>query len=426
MAGDESFELGTFESPLERFLRALGRQGDEGIVAALQGAIELGGKWSDPASEITLGGNDLYQNAQWRARWAETRERFRRHMHLSPQQIETLDQLASEAGEESFASWYILLEVVYPAAVASASGESRIGVAANLGYAAAKSGQFERARQATADAVETMAILDRLSLGDAGWLSKARGALGRQWAKTKEQGGVSREPFDVADDPSSEWLDLILWNTDYTSAAGLLAQSDATLRLAVRFEDWTDRLGRSLDALIPRLLAHALLVEDPDGHSGSFFTARLAVTIADALIELQLWASAVAVYRRIAEMPDADLAHPLWLHAQLQHAYCAAMQGDARRCRALLEVVDLAKLRSMAKLVITVGAELARYYVIAAVGRSLGASAGMSHTRAQIDDLLAQVRIIASPDPKDRTEWLRTLFVAILNRDVQYMLSGVP
>jgi len=419
-------EVGKFEGPLERFLLRYQQEpeSDQSVELLKEAILLAGGPWSSRDQALSSSPRDLFESdPAWKARLTRVREHFRRELTFSPDQVETYVQLAEEAGEESHLDWYAMMEVVQPTAVAASGLTQRTIASGMLAYSAKCASQFERARQAYADALEGLEILSRFSLLDADSVLAAQRSTRHGFSEVKNRSDRELEPFEPASaDPSEEWMQLLLWNTDFGAGQGLLAQVDAALRLAIRFEDWLDRKGESLDSLANRMLEMCFSARASED---TLLPARYAVTLGDALVEVRQWALAGHAFRRVSEQPAADMGHPLWLHASIQEAYCALMADDAQRCCALLATIDEDRLDSLAGLVVTVGAEFARYVAVQSLSAGKRGATAHHAARKQIAELTEQVRVIVPREVTSREESLRTLFFAVLARDLQYMLANV-
>jgi hypothetical protein len=418
------FGLGPCEGPLEKILKECRRQKKgKGMTDALEAAIRLGG---GPLATRTLDSVpdrvDLHQSDPcWREELRRRRHEYRRERDLSPADISELADLAQEAGKESYFDWYALMEIVQAAAVPVGALAARAGFSGLLAFAAKNCGQHERARQAYAGCFEELRIMERFALVPGDSLREGLAATREGWLQARAVSRTTKEPFDTADpDPAGEWFELLLWNSDLDEGQGLLAQVEASLRLALRFEDWKERLQMPLDQPVAGLIQRCLSWEGDDPF---LVRARLATSVGDALIEVRQWELAAETFQRILGQKEADLVHPLWVHALLQEAYARLMGGHACEGSALMAKLDIRKITQLSELVITVKAELARCHALRQLcaGPCRGSTA---ETRAVIAPLLRDVSIIASREPRDRTESLRTLFVNVLRRDLDRMLSG--
>jgi len=401
MTNEESsfIEVGEFISPLEKFIRQhKRRRGSESILGLLEAALRLDSQKTELARE---------------------REHARRETRVSLAELEMIAELAAEAGEENYGQQYRLMELAQAAAVASCALNARNLFSGRLAVAAKQAGELERARVAYADAIEGLQIRGRLFRSDPSELLSAEQALREGWDKVKPRAEGQREVFDPAgSDVAAEWMDIIMWNSDLGSDHGLLAQADATMRIAIRLEHWTDVRGEAVAPVVEKLRARC---EASIG--GSMLATRCLVTLADALIEVGQWDLAAQVHRDVVEKAQVDERHPTGIHAVIQESYCHLMRGDVRACQARLKILDTRFLEKMSQLVITVAAELARYYALDRLARCRAGEPEPAGIRGHVNDLLRRVSRIVKTDCTDRVSYLQTLFYAILARDLSALCA---
>lgn len=348
------------------------------------------------------------------------REKFRRKFTISQIEIRDLQELADLVGEESYGAQYALMELVQAAAVAHCDLSQRNVISHRLAFAAKNFGKFDRARQAYADVVEGLQIMTDFFKVDRGAFLPLERALRRGWDEIKEQSEVQQELFDPATaDPTKEWFNLLIWNSDIESDRGLLDQIDAVMRLAIRWRYWKDSKGKPLQPLVRQMLDRCEeLTADEDSRIMAF---RFMVTIGDALIEISEWDLASLVYAHLQKRIKAYAGHPLQLHAVIQGAYCDLMVGNIDKCRARLQATTLYNMEKLGKIVITVAAEQARYITIDTMCRHRNKQQHAMDAKKQADCLLERVSLIASSCCKTRTEYLRSLFYSALARDLEFI-----
>jgi hypothetical protein len=100
------------------------------------------------------------------------------------------------------------------------------------------------------------------------------------------------------------------------------------------------------------------------------------------------------------------------------------MLGDLDSCRSTLRAVDLQRLESLSRLVITVAAGLTRYHAVEHERRRRAGAHDPTDRPALIRDLLRDVSAIFSPSAQDRTGDLRNFFFAMLMRDVKSLRTA--
>lgn len=352
---------------------------------------------------------------------AAAREQARRGFDLSSKDIDRLADIARQAGEENHLERHVLLELAQAAGVAALGLDGRNRMAVRLAAVAALAGHIERARVAFADAVEGLEIATRFFGADDDWAARAETRLELEWETAKSSTTSTLEIFDVGSgDPAAEWVDLIVWNSDHGSGNGLLAQVDATQRLAFRFEHWIIFGDRRLAAVAEDMRARCIAAAPGD----PYLAARYLVTLGDALVEVAEWAAAAQVLHDVRR-GDVGQNHPIGVHSLIQEAYCYLRLGDLDRCRVILDSVDLRQLESLAGLVITVAAELVRYHFVDHLYRHLKGDPIDHETGPRIERLMRDVAPIVSTSGEDsRTIYLRNLFFAVLWRDAESLLPA--
>jgi hypothetical protein len=147
------------------------------------------------------------------------------------------------------------------------------------------------------------------------------------------------------------------------------------------------------------------------------------ITIGDALIEVQDWKEAAHVYEHILKSSGDYTNHPIGLHSIAQGAYCQLMAGNLDRCQSLLNRFPRKDAESLSAMVITAAAELARYIAVEELySRKCGQPPSKSAQKSA-DELLKGVSIIVKKSPSNRVEYLRTLFFAVLARDLELIFD---
>jgi hypothetical protein len=401
----EFLEFGEFVNPLEKLARDYT---DKGGTAAGLSILQQGATLS---KELEGGGK---LNAL-----PAVRESIRRNVEIDEDEIDHLGKLAEEVGEESYGDHYILMELVQAAAVASCGLFKRNLASERLAVAAKGFGKFERARESYNDAIEGLQICTRFFSVDRAAFSQAEQRLRNEWNRLKERSEKQLDIFDpVTTDPAAEWMELLLWDSDLGSEAGLLAQVDSMLRLALRWEHWLDQKGLPLGPQAREMIRRC----DALKSSGDdWLSLRFIITIGDALVEVREWQEAAGVYEYFLERASAYAKQPIGLHAVAQGAYCHLMAGASDRCRDWLSKFPRTSAEALSRNVVTVAAELARYITIEDLcGRKCGHPASKSaHDR--VAELMKFVSMIVRGSPSNRMEYLQTLFFTVLARDVESM-----
>jgi hypothetical protein len=349
------------------------------------------------------------------------RERIRRNIALPTDDIVRLTGMAEQAGEESYSEQYAMMEVIQAASVANSDLNTRTMCSVKLASAALKKDRVERARQGFADAIVGTRILARFfDVADDKVVSFEE-SIRANWEARRGEHGVRGLLDAESDEPAREWMEEVLWNSDLGSNEGLTGQPDATIRLAVRLEHWTQTLGRPLFPIAVALRDQ--WVELSKAYEPAV-NARLAVTVADALIELGEWEWAARFHRQGGELRNWDATFPIVVHAAGQAAYCYLMLGELDECRRQLSVLDKGSMEEMAQLVITMAAEFARYQVVDELAKRREGGLPNLRIREHLEPLVRNVAKIVRPRSATRLDYLRTLFFAVLMRDLDAMLGS--
>lgn len=367
--------------------------------------------------------------AEGKAGLVREREQARRHLVISPAQVEEITRLADEAGTESHSERYALMELIQAAAVANCDLASRNRLSIKLAAAAEFADKLERARQAYADALEGVEILRRffkpyhlvLFDFDENEAENIAESARTGWSKAKSR---CPEPLEILDpttgDPAREWMDLILWNCDSGTGQGLLSQADATLRLVLRLEHWIDKKDEPIAPIMEKMRAQCEII----GQHDSFLAARYLLTLGDALIEVRQWDLAARIHRDVYEKTVAHKDQPLGMRAGIQEAHCYLLSGNPERCRSLLETIDRGHMETLADLIITTAAELARFTALDYSCRRQSGKITLMEAQNRVRDLMTRVRLIVSPRAENRAGYLRNLFFAMLARDVESLFAA--
>ena len=406
MSDDIRFiEFGEFVNPLEKLARDYVEKGgsDAGLGLLRNGVVLMEGTDRSPE----------FRELQ------SMREAARRDVEISEAEIEQLRQCAETAGEESYEGQYALAELLQASAVANASLMVRNMTSEFLAVAAKSAEQFERARIAYADALEGLQIMLRFFQIDRNVLTSIEQALQDGWNSVCDKTDARRAILDPArDDPAEEWLDMVLWNSNMRGTKGLLAQVDATARLAIRLEHWQDARGLSVEGPVMEMLDRCEAMTEQDD---SWLALRCMVTLGDALVEIAQWDLGKRTFARFLPHGQSDLQHPMVAHAIVQGAYCSLMANDADGCRSQLDMIPKERLVAMSDLVLTVSAELARYIAVEALWQRETGQGASPEVAGEVRRLMGRVSMIVTPQPSTRTEYLQTLFFAVLARDLESM-----
>lgn len=345
---------------------------------------------------------------------AAARHQVRRSADLSASGIRRASEVALEIGDQNPVEAYVLWELIQAAAVAHLGLVSRSKASLELAASADRLGHHEVARVAFVDAIE------------GGWIAKRF-----QWryppvsdpvsplAGTSDPNEQIFPPVDVFDseDPVRELVSLIEWNSDRAGGEGVLAQVDATQRLAFRLDRWREAHG-DLSGLAKDV---ALGCRSAAGE-GSFIRSRYLLSLGDALAQVGEFEVAGEFLQEVW-FSDLLFQHPMGALALIRDAQCQLMLGDIRACRARLDSVDRTGLKTLGEFVITVAAALVRFHVVDRACRYWQGQA-VPDPEEDIAPLLRRVAAVTSTSREDsRSLYLRNLYFAVLLRDVNALLG---
>ena len=191
------------------------------------------------------------------------------------------------------------------------------------------------------------------------------------------------------------------------------------LRLTLRWEHWLNKNTLSLEPFIARMVRQC---DTFQSEGDAWLAFSWLVTVGDALVEVRQWVSAANVYSHLLERAsDYPENHPICLHAIAQCAYCHIMMGTSDQCKHWLDRFPRASAEALSETTITARAELLRYMAIEQFYARKRSQPVSDDTGVKMAELMKSVSIIVSSSPSNRVEYLRTLFYAVLARDVEAM-----
>lgn len=346
---------------------------------------------------------------------ATAREHIRRNYVLSAPRVQDLVQTTEESTTSSAYRRFQIMEVIHAASVASCDISHRNRISMSLAETAAKAGEWERTRQALADAMEGLQIFRRFFIDEEHFITKIEEELKEGWEAEKPH---LQRPLDIfeplSENPAREWIDLILWNSDTNPDNDLVAQSDATIRLGIRFEDWLNRKDRPLKPVILEMSE----ICKASGGTDPIEPVRCLVTIADSLMEVRQWELAVEIHHQLrAKIPRQNL---LAFHAIVQSASCHLKTGDLSLCGKTLHGVDLRLLERTAEFDKIAAAELARFYAVHCHYQERSGRPFPPDAPQRIQDLLKKASALVNwmQGSENRVAHLKNLCYSILVRDI--------
>lgn len=356
-----------------------------------------------------------------------TRESIRRSAPLAADDLRRLREAALRIGTESRSplNQYALIELVQAAAVGGAALPDRIETSRALAVAARKFGRFERARAAYADALEGIQILVRFYRADATAARDAEAQIRRDWEAVQVQYPGQPALFaSLADDPSEEWLRILIWNTDAGPSHGALVHADAVMRLAARFEDAQDSRGESLAPHVVRLRelldgpSELTADRDPRWRVGAL------QAVGDALMEVSQWSVARDVHEQAARQAEQLGQDTLALHSTAQAACCDLFEGARARAMDRLSGLAWPRWQALAQMAVSVAADVARLEAVRYACRRTAGDAAPVESEAAVTAHLGVVSLVAHADARNRSEYLQALFAAVTSRDVNSVLPA--
>ncbi len=407
-------EFGPFINPLKQAAaRYKSQPGQAGLAAILEQATELSQAWDQRGEDGTA----------FACRLEQGRESARRGSELRPEQVGLLFGIAEQIGEESYKDEYMLMELVQAAAVACAPLQMRNEGSLRLAIAAKRFTRWDRARYGYADLVEGMQIMARLFQVDLQQYAQVEDKYRQRWEQVRAQTGDARALFDADGRQTREadWTHMVEWGSDCGSNQGLIAQIDATLRLAIRQEHARDLKGETIAPTVEHMLAQweAAIAQD---ETKRLEILRFMATVGDAAIEIGEWHLGASVFGRLLRHAR-DANHPITLHAVAQKALCHLMQGELPACHGQLQAYPRAQVELLSGSIATVAGEFARLLAVEHACRGSLGETTEGDIRERLRAPLRTVRLIASPEPTSRTEYLRALYVAVLFRDIEATLA---
>lgn len=348
------------------------------------------------------------------------RESIRRTLTLPASELHRLGDVARRIGTESrsYLNQYALAELVHAAAVSSVSLGARNAISLLLAEAAKQFGRFEGARRAYTDVLEGIQILRRFFEASTTYASM-EDEIRSDWGTLRSRYPNQLELLEpTADDPTEEWERLLLWNTDLKG--GVTVQGDAMLRLAFRFEYWRDVQGRHIGPPAERLDAR---IRETIGAANRGRALRCRWTLADALMEVSEWDSALTLHEQILcearETGDQFGA----IHGVAQAACCELMAGDHERALARVDAVNWRELEKMAASLVSLAADYARLVALHHACRSRCGVGEVPDVHDELAKYMGTVALVIRREPGNRIDYLRSLFAAINSRDVNSIMS---
>ena len=309
---------------------------------------------------------------------------------------------------------YKAVEVLQAAAVASCDLMERNKISLRLAEAAAKVEIWERTRQAIAEAMEGFQILRLFFVDDESLIAPIEEDLKTAWKSEQSFHKGLLDIFDSAsDNPSNEWIDLILWNSDTDVENQLVGQCDATIRLAIRFDHWLNQLKRPLRPVILEMYEKC-----ESGRTETIDPGRCLLTIADALMEVRQWQLAAGLHERIQEFIHQQPI--LRAHAGIQSGYCYLQLSNLESCGRTLCGIDPSFLNDPAMSDRVAIGELARYTSIYSQYQERSGRPASPGARKHIQYLMKKASSLVSwrQGSENRSAHLRNLYYSTLVRDV--------
>ena len=346
------------------------------------------------------------------------REYIRRNYVRPAKGIETLLQTLESAEAPFPVRLYRSIEILQAAAVASCDLIQRNKISLRLAEAAVIAGNWERAKQAIAEAMEGLHIFKRFFVDEEHLIVQIEEGLKTGWKSEAASHENSNDVFDPAsNDPSNEWIDLILWNSDKEVENPLVGQSDATIRLAIRFDYWLNQRKLSLEPVI------SAMHERCETRTGmAIEPARCLLTIANALMEVREWQLASGIHQKI--QASVNNQNILGVHARIQSAHCHLQTGNMDLSRTALSGLHLTFLHNKARSDRVATCELARYTSV--YSRQEKGQASPDRAQKTIQYLMQKASSLVNwrQGSENRSAYLKNLHYSILVRDLLAATEG--
>ncbi len=148
--------------------------------------------------------------------------------------------------------------------------------------------------------------------------------------------------------------------------------------------------------------------------------AQYLATLGDAFSGLEEWQLAASMFDEVRSIESLRPGDPLHFHALIQQRICWLKMGDPSLARNVIRSIDPTKFQQLASLVLTIGVEYAKYLALCDQLNS-----AQEHKR-EIRTILQKTSLLARTDPKNREEYLRTLYYRMFERDLQILVQRKP
>jgi tetratricopeptide (TPR) repeat protein len=363
------------------------------------------------------------ESAEKAKRLAEAVVWARRESGVDNDEIERLRGVVGKVSEFSYEGGYSLSTILLGAATGGADLVTRANAAATAGDAATASDEWEAARAAYTDCLESLRVLNRFFVEDAAEISSMESRILRDWTQVRTKLGSSEHPFDLhAGDAANVLLERVVWNTDF--GGGFLPQTDAMARLVIRLEHWFEVQngnGVSLAASWRDAIFSTLPLPGQDDDISD--RTRCAVTCADALLETGNYEAALQLYA--GALDTAKDAGPLFAHPRINQAF--ALYGLGRKQEALeaFDGIDGESLKSSGGFILTLEAEWARYVAASCLLKPANPEADKAAAHEEVRRLVHRIGSLSVGSAAGRTGYLRNLFVGQLSRDTGAIMAMV-
>lgn len=366
-----------------------------------------------------------YSEEEKTRRLAETVAWARREGGVDDPELERLIGVVGTVSECSYENGYVLATILHAAATGRSGIEMRLRTSMVSGEAAVHVNQLEPARNAYADAIETLRLMARFFnlegffQVDADHLAETETFITRAWEGRDGQLGKPSRPLDLPErDAAGFLLEHVIWNTDFgQDDRGLLVQSDAFARLVIRLEHWSEIQGGDPQAIASaweKAIDDNLSIPGLKPEDYPFARARCAIVCADALLETGNPGPAIPLYDQ-ALRDFSNENHPLHVHARIDQALALYQLGLSDEARRVFAAIDRVNLQELAEFVLTVRSEWARYLAVARLLR-FPLNDLPAEDVAKIVEHIARMLVGTSDG---RTGYLRNLFIGELVRDIE-------
>jgi tetratricopeptide (TPR) repeat protein len=369
-------------------------------------------------------GKKKLTDAQKQQRMQEAIIWARRESEIENDEIVRLRAVVGTVSEASYEGAYVLSSMLLAAAVGRADLLTRVNTALLAGNAAVDFQQWEAAKTAYVDCLESLRLVLLFFEADEAQVRRIESGILHSWSQIREHLDESGDILDLPDDARAyeTMLKQVVWNTDFgENNRGHLPQADAMARLVIGLEHFLEvQNGDSLQLAKAWEASRASLVI-PDEEHVEFGQSRCMTTCADAFLETGNYEAAVSLYAALSDSVtdsnEVGLSHVL-----INRAIALYQLGRTQEAQALFATIDAATLENLAGFIVTLRAEWSRYVATRYILNVDGAT-DFEETSKLVEEAIREIARIMIQSASGRIGYLRELFVGQISRDVAGILA---